>query len=168
MRLSLSKLCARTLLVPLVLLSIFVPVALGQANVQGQWSTASYTMPVNPIHDALLHNGKILVVAGSGNCPPSQSGCPSGAPYGPANHSGALLLDPTTGTITPFSVNWDMFCNSMVVLSDGRVLIMGGTLQYDPFHGQLKASLFDPADRHVHGHQQHGAGPLVPDRHPSW
>lgn len=32
-----------------------------------------------------------------------------------------------------------MFCNGMVVLPDGRPFIMGGTLQYDPFHGELRA-----------------------------
>lgn len=35
----------------------------------GQWSTLSYTMPINPIHAALLRTGKILVVSGSGNDP---------------------------------------------------------------------------------------------------
>ncbi|PYV51147.1 MAG: hypothetical protein DMG98_26580, partial [Acidobacteria bacterium] len=93
-------------------------------------------MPINPIHVALLGNGKVLVVPGSGNCPPSQSGCPSGPPYGPSNNSGALLWDPTTGAITQFSVSWDMFCNAMALLKDGRALIDGGTIQYDPFYGQ--------------------------------
>src|SRR5438309_8536433 len=119
-----------SLLVPVILLAVMVPSAVGQTNVQGQWSKLSYVMPINPIHAALLHNGKVLIVAGSGNCPPSQSGCPSGPPYGPSNNSGALLLDPVAGTISQFSVSWDMFCNSMVVLPDGRVLINGGTIQY--------------------------------------
>ncbi|HKT68086.1 MAG TPA: hypothetical protein VJP83_01555, partial [Terriglobales bacterium] len=35
----------------------------------GQWSTLPYTMPINPIHAALLHTGKVLIVAGSGNDP---------------------------------------------------------------------------------------------------
>src|SRR5882724_3977331 len=65
-----------------VVLAAFVSGAGGQANVTGQWSVASYTMPINPIHSALLKNGKILVIAGSGNCPASQSGCPSGPPFG--------------------------------------------------------------------------------------
>ena len=93
----------------------------------------------------LLHNGKILVVAGSGNCPASLAGCPSGPPFGPANSSGALLLDPTNGNITQFNVSWDMFCNGMVVLPDGRAFINGGTLAYDPFKGQPKSSIFDPS-----------------------
>jgi hypothetical protein len=119
--------------------------ALGQANVQGQWSTLANTMPINPVHAALLSNGKVLVVAGSGNCPPSQSGCPSGPPYGPSNSSGALLLDPVSGqTLSQFSQSWDMFCNGMVLLDDGRPFIASGTIQYDPFYGQPQTATFDP------------------------
>jgi uncharacterized membrane protein len=119
--------------------------ALGQANVQGQWSTLANTMPINPVHAALLSNGKVLVVAGSGNCPPSQSGCPLGPPYGPSNGSGALLLDPVSGqTISQFSQSWDMFCNGMVLLEDGRPFIASGTIQYDPFYGQPQTATFDP------------------------
>jgi hypothetical protein len=119
--------------------------AVGQANVQGQWTTLANTMPINPIHAALLSNGKVLVVAGSGNCPPSQSGCPSGPPYGPSNSSGALLLAPVSGqTISQFSVSWDMFCNGMVLLDDGRPFIASGTIQYDPFYGQPQTATFDP------------------------
>ena len=129
----------------LVLVGLSSPALMGQVQTIGQWSTMSKTMPINPVHVALLANGKILVVAGSGNCPPSLSGCPSGAPYGPSNNSGALLFDPVAGTFTQFSVSWDMFCNAMSLLPDGRAFINGGTIQYDPFQGQLKSSIFDPA-----------------------
>ena len=97
---------------------------LGQANVQGQWSTLPNTVPINPIHATLLSNGNVLIVAGSGHCPPSLAGCPSGPPYGPQNRSGALLLNPLTGqTIQQFTLSWDMFCNGMVLLEDGRALM---------------------------------------------
>ena len=127
--------------------------ATGGLAFQGQWGAVlDPTTPglpllaqINPIHAALLPNGKVLIVAGSGNCPPSQTGCPTGAPYGPSNGSGATLYDPGARTFTPFSVLWDMFCNSMVVLPDGRALIVGGTLQYDPFHGAPNTSIFDPS-----------------------
>ena len=66
----------------MIWLGLSVPGAMAQADVKGQWNTMSSTMTINPVHAALMHNGKILVIAGSGNCPPSQSGCPSGAPYG--------------------------------------------------------------------------------------
>jgi hypothetical protein len=117
---------------------------MAQTNVQGQWSTLPYLMPINPVHVALLSNGKVLVVAGSGNCPPSQAGCPSGPPYGPSNNSGALLWDPNAGAISQFSLSWDMFCNGMVLLQDGRALIDSGTIQYDPFYGQPNVAVFDP------------------------
>ncbi len=43
--------------------------AAAQANVQGQWQTLPNLMPINPVHAALLHNGTVLVVSGSGNLP---------------------------------------------------------------------------------------------------
>ena len=128
-----------------LLLSVMPPPGVGQASVQGQWTTLSNTMPINPVHVALLTNGQLLVIAGSGNCPPTQSGCPSGPPYGPSNGSGALLVNPVTGqTISQFSLSWDMFCNGMVLLEDGQPFIAGGTIQYDPFYGQPQAATFDP------------------------
>ncbi len=129
----------------LMLLGLLSSTLMGQVQTIGKWSTMSQTMPINPMHVALLANGKILVVAGSGNCPPSLAGCPTGAPYGPSNHSGALLFDPSAGSFTQFTMSWDVFCNAMVLLPDGRAFINGGTIQYDPFFGQPKSSIFDPA-----------------------
>jgi Domain of unknown function (DUF1929)/Glyoxal oxidase N-terminus len=130
-----------------LLLSLFAPVTVvAQGNVTGRWSTALNLMPINPIHVALLSDGKILVVAGSGDCPPSQSGCPSGAPYGRANKSGALLWDAASEDYTQwFTVPWDMFCNGMVLLQDGRAFIAGGTIKYNPFSGQPKTAFFNPS-----------------------
>jgi hypothetical protein len=117
----------------------------GLPSVIGQWNTLSNTMPINPVHTALLNNGDILIVAGSGNCSPILPGCPSGPPYGPSNNSGALLVDPSTGqVVTQFTVSWDMFCNGMALLQDGTVLIAGGNLHYNPFEGEGLAASFDP------------------------
>jgi Domain of unknown function (DUF1929)/IPT/TIG domain/Glyoxal oxidase N-terminus len=135
---------AQTILWLFMVLGAFAPGAWAQADVQGQWSTLVYLMPINPIHAALLHNGKILVVAGSGNCAPGQPGCPTSAPYGPPNNSGALVLDTGTGSITGLTVSWDMFCNSMTALADGRVLVNGGNLDYRLF-GSPRSSIFDPS-----------------------
>jgi hypothetical protein len=129
----------------LVLFALSSMSVMAQVQTIGQWSTMSQSMPINPIHVALLRTGKILVVAGSGNCPPSLAGCPTGPPYGPSNASGALLFDPAAGTFTQFTTSWDMFCNGMVLLPDGRALVNGGTIQYDPFQGQPKSSIFDPS-----------------------
>src|SRR5207248_9883839 len=112
--------------------SLLPTTAWSQVNITGNWSTMPYTMPINPIHVALLNNGRVLVVSGSGNV------------AGNTNFQ-AALWDPQAGTITTQPVAWDMFCNGMVVLPDGRSFIMGGTLQYDPFHGELRTSFFDPA-----------------------
>ena len=128
-----------------VLLGTLAPGAVAQADVKGQWNTMNSTMTINPVHTALMHNGKILVIAGSGNCPPSQSGCPSGAPYGASNHSGATVFDPVAQTFNQLTLSWDMFCNGMTVLPDGQVFVNGGTIVYDPFHGQQKSSIFNPA-----------------------
>lgn len=140
-----SSRVSHALVYSLLLCVFFVPAMMAQPNVQGQWTTLQTLMPINPVHVALLNNGKVLVVAGSGNCPPSQSGCPSGPPYGPSNNSGALLWDPASQSITQFSLSWDMFCNGMALLQDGRALIDGGTIQYDPFYGQPQTEIFDPS-----------------------
>jgi Domain of unknown function (DUF1929)/Glyoxal oxidase N-terminus/PKD domain len=114
----------------LVVIITFVPSALAQTG-QDQWQTLPYTMPINPVHAALLHNGKVVIASGSGNV------------AGNTNFQ-AALWDPQAGTITTQPVGWDMFCNGMVVLPDGRPIVMGGTLQYDPFHGELRTSTYDP------------------------
>src|SRR5213593_4673018 len=126
---------ARRLFVPAcLLLAILIPLApicLAQTG-QGQWQTLPNLMPINPVHAALLNNGKVLVVSGSGNLPSN-------------TNLQAAVFDPQTGTVTTQPVSWDMFCNGMVVLPDGRAFINGGTLAYDPFLGSLKSTLFDPA-----------------------
>jgi len=106
--------------------------AFAQADQFGQWTTLPNAMPINPVHVAMLHNGKVLVVSGSGNV------------AGNTNWQ-AGLFDPATGQVTTQPISWDMFCNAMSILPDGRVLIAGGTLQYDPFHGETHAAVYDPA-----------------------
>ncbi|MGB8592914.1 MAG: hypothetical protein WCD40_16170, partial [Candidatus Acidiferrales bacterium] len=93
------------------------PSSFAQANVQGQWQTLSTEAPINPIHVALMHNGNVLIVSGSGDLA-------SDTTYM------AGVWDPATDTITTQPVSWDMFCNGMIILPDGRPFIMGGTLQY--------------------------------------
>jgi hypothetical protein len=102
-----------------------------QTTVQGQWQTLPNPMPINPVHVALMNNGQVLIVSGSGNVASE------------TNYQ-AAVWDPQAGTITPQPVAWDMFCNGMVVLPDGRPFVMGGTLQYDPFHGEWSTSAYDP------------------------
>ncbi len=114
-------------------LTQFAPAGRSQANVTGQWQTLPYTMPINPIHVHLLNTGNVLVVTGTGN-----------DPNDPLTQ--AALWNPTTGTITVQNIEYDMFCNGMVGLPDGRVMIAGGTLAYNPaFLGYNRISVYDPA-----------------------
>src|SRR5947208_2418410 len=105
---------------------------LAQTIVVGQWQTVPYLMPINPVHLAVMHNGKVLIVSGSGNLPTE-------------TNFRAAVWDPQANTITTRPLGWDMFCNGMVILADGRVFINGGNLQYDPFHGELRNAVFDPS-----------------------
>ena len=61
----------RAFLFALVLLSASFSASAQSAATAGQWQTLSYLMPINPVHTALMPNGKVLVVAGSGNYPPN-------------------------------------------------------------------------------------------------
>jgi Galactose oxidase-like, Early set domain/Glyoxal oxidase N-terminus/PKD domain len=99
---------------------------------EGMWNTLSYTMPINPIHCGVMHTGKVLVVAGSENEPEK-------------TEYRAAVWDPGTGTIAVQDLLWDVFCNGMACLADGRFVIVGGSEQYDPFHGEPRATVFDPA-----------------------
>src|SRR5438128_1783692 len=123
---------AAVILFALGLAALGTEAIFAQAGQLGRWTTLPYLMPVNPIHLALLSNSKVLVVAGSGN-------------DATVTNYSAAVWDPQTGTIPTQAVTWDMFCNGMVVLPDGRAFINGGTLQYDPFHGSQKNSVYDPA-----------------------
>src|SRR5947209_15620364 len=38
-------------------------------HINGKWQTLPFMMPINPVHVALMHNGKVLVISGSGNDP---------------------------------------------------------------------------------------------------
>jgi hypothetical protein len=114
--------------------------ALAQANQVGKWTTLSYGMDqINPIHLVLLHNGKVLIVAGSENVPDE---------HNVTKINKAAVWDTTnveTGSIRLLpNLAWDVFCNGMAVLPDGRPIVVGGTEQYDPFYGDPRTTIFDP------------------------
>ena len=103
-----------------------------QVNVTGTWTTLPYLMPSNPIHAALLRTGKVLIVSGSENNPFSTS-------------FKTTVWDPVAGTFSNQTTPWDLFCNGMSFLPDGRVLITGGNLDVvDPFPGPPWTTIFDP------------------------
>ena len=103
------------------------PTLRAQAGLYGQWRTLNTLMPINPVYAALMNNGRVLIVSGSGN-------------VAAETNFRYAVLDPVTENISvTYSQSWDMFCNGMVVLYDGRPFVNGGNLKYDPFWGQPRA-----------------------------
>ncbi|GAB3682710.1 hypothetical protein GCM10027589_52510 [Actinocorallia lasiicapitis] len=101
---------------------------------------------VRAIHAVLLHNGKVLLIAGSGNNLQNFN----------AGRFVSWLYDPVTGKRKVIRTPDDMFCAGHVQLADGRVLVMGGTKQYlqpgtdNTWIGEDRAYVFDPADEKYH------------------
>jgi len=108
--------------------------AQAQTNVRGDWKILSTEMPINPVHAALMRTGKVLVVSGSGNV------------AGNLKYE-AGVWDPETDAVTTQPLTWDMFCNGMVVLPDGRPFVISGTLAYDPFRGTPQTAAYDPESK---------------------
>jgi hypothetical protein len=107
---------------------------------QGQWTVLNYQMPIRAMHATVLKNGKVLLVAGSGNNVDNFN----------AGSFKASIWDPVAGTFNTLNVPKDMFCAGHVTLPDGRVLIQGGTKSYPTTaggadYGGLRDSwIFDP------------------------
>jgi hypothetical protein len=111
-------------------------------EVTGRWSVLEYEMPVRTVHTTLLRDGRLLLVAGSGNDPAAFE----------AGTFETVVWDPDTGEFSDVPTPEDMFCAGHVTLPDGRVLLQGGTSSYPETgtgaadYGGLKSSyIFDPA-----------------------
>ena len=113
----------------------------GEACTKGVWQVMPFDAPARAMHAVVLHNGNVLLVAGSGNSPENFA----------AGSFATALYQPYTGTFVQVPTPADLFCAGHVQLSDGRVLVMGGNRAYpaaDGSHGYqgLKDSyVFDPA-----------------------
>ena len=103
----------------------------------GSWQLGPKTL-CTAIHAALLYNGKIYYHAGSD--------------YNPANQNGpykAAILDPATNTQVNIPMSEDLWCGGHTQLSNGNLLISGGTLLYvdnspnGTWHGLNVAYEFD-------------------------
>ncbi len=113
---------------------------IAQTTSVGSWQLLSYNSPILPIHAALLHTGKVFFLAGSGNNPDNVD-----------STNGSAVWDVNSGTfsrpVTPVDAAGlpiDIFCAGHSFLPDGRLMVAGGTEQYDPFHGLPTALVFDP------------------------
>ncbi|HEV2177716.1 MAG TPA: galactose oxidase-like domain-containing protein [Terriglobia bacterium] len=110
-----------------------------KASSQGQWTAPANLCPPDNIcpvgiNAALLYTGQVLLWQ---------------YPQTSSYNSIAVLLNPTTGAVTDVSVpfDWDIFCSGLSILSDGRVLVAGGTVKGAPNSnsGENYTTLFDPA-----------------------
>ncbi|MFF1922156.1 galactose oxidase-like domain-containing protein [Streptomyces sp. NPDC058221] len=82
---------------------------------------------INTIHAALLHTGKVLLVAGSGNNQKNFD----------AKSFRSVLWDPKTNEFKNIPTPKDMFCAGHTQLPDGKLLIAGGTKQYEKLKGDV-------------------------------
>jgi len=81
----------------------------------------------NAIHAALLHTGKVLIVAGSGN---EQKKFDQGS-------FDTVLWDPVANTFKKIPTPDDFFCSGHAQLPDGRLLVAGGTARYELLDGEI-------------------------------
>lgn len=108
---------------------------------KGSWEVIPAKNPVRSMHAVVLKNGKVLLIAGSGNdIAQFNAGTFTSAVYDPANGSFKTVPTPV-----------DMFCSGHVQLSDGRVLVMSGNKGYPSadgtigYQGLKDSYVFDPA-----------------------
>jgi hypothetical protein len=118
------------------------PVCTGTAQecANGRWDVLPTKNPVRSMHSVVLHNGKVLLIAGSGNDPSMfEAGTFTSAVY-----------DPQNGTYKQIPTPKDMFCAGHVQLDDGRVLVMSGNKGYPSADGRIgyqgykDSYVFDP------------------------
>ncbi|MFG2238181.1 galactose oxidase-like domain-containing protein [Streptomyces sp. NPDC048734] len=106
----------------------------------GRWTVQTTHAPVRAIHSVLLHNGKVLLIAGSGN----------DLDMFEAGTFRTSLYDPVTGAYTDIPTPEDFFCAGHVQLPDGRVLVVGGNKDYAApdgsvgYKGLRTSYVFDP------------------------
>ena len=116
---------------------ITMPVVdISKAAEEGIWELLPCDSQVLAVHSALLHTGKVLFFAGSGNDTAKNI----------AHDYRTAVWDYQNGTLYRPPTPIDLFCSGQTVLPDGRVLAAGGTLVYPPsgFIGLQDTYIFDP------------------------
>jgi hypothetical protein len=138
------------------------------AATKGVWRLLPYFSEVLPVHAALLHTGKVLFFAGSGNNV-FRFDSPDFGNVAKQIYT-SVVWDPSKNVFDnqtfdhpptlrrPNGTVIDFFCCGHTFLPDGRVLVAGGTIKYDEvivnnvaqpapdggFRGTLDALIFDP------------------------
>ncbi|MFJ2261864.1 galactose oxidase-like domain-containing protein [Streptomyces sp. NPDC087844] len=93
----------------------------------GKWDIVEFPEKyrLNTIHAALLHTGKILLIAGSGNNQDNFD----------AKKFDTRIWDPVKKTIKKVPTPADLFCTGHTQLPNGNLLIAGGTKRYEKLKG---------------------------------
>ncbi|MGW3287390.1 galactose oxidase-like domain-containing protein [Streptomyces sp. NPDC001002] len=106
----------------------------------GRWDVLPTQNPVRSMHSVVLNNGKVLLIAGSGNSEEQfNAGTFTSAVYNPADGSYKVIPTPK-----------DMFCSGHIQLQDGRVLVMSGNKAFPAadgshgYEGYKDSYIFDP------------------------
>lgn len=108
---------------------------LDRATDFGIWRLLPENSQVLAVHAALLHTDRLCFFAGSSNNPANLGSEFRGVIWNFGDHS-----------FTRSQVPIDVFCSGHAFLADGRLLVAGGTLEYDfghPFFGLSEALAFD-------------------------
>ncbi|MEU9892928.1 kelch motif-containing protein [Streptomyces phaeochromogenes] len=95
----------------------------------GKWDVVEFPEEyrLNTIHAALLHTGKILLIAGSGNNQDNFD----------AKKFDTRVWDPVKKTIKKVPTPADLFCTGHTQLPNGNLLIAGGTKRYEKLKGDI-------------------------------
>ncbi|MFH8223047.1 galactose oxidase-like domain-containing protein [Streptomyces sp. NPDC018057] len=101
----------------------------GYKATHGHWDIVEFPKGYrqDTIHAVLLHTGKVLLVAGSGN---NQANFD-------ARRFDSRLWDPVKGTVKKVPTPTDLFCTGHTQLADGRILVAGGTRRYEKLKGDV-------------------------------
>ncbi|MFE3824361.1 galactose oxidase-like domain-containing protein [Streptomyces sp. NPDC059092] len=102
----------------------------GYKRQYGSWNTLAVPQEyrTNAIHAALLHTGKVLIIAGSGN---NQKKFDEGS-------FDTILWNPADNSFRKIPTPEDFFCSGHSQLPDGRLLVAGGTARYEVLDGKIE------------------------------
>jgi hypothetical protein len=102
----------------------------------GQFTAVAHMKHARTRHTAtLLDNGKVLIVGGT----------TAKSDTFPYDYEGAELFDLANGKFTLTGPSFPIFSHTATLLSDGRVLIAGGSNDYNGNSLRIGADLYDPA-----------------------
>jgi hypothetical protein len=126
---------------------------------KGMWQPIKYRFKYLPVHIALLHTGKVLAFGGSGNDERYLTNPYPSEIFEPDVDSdigeGGEHKEGRVYEISNANIDADIFCAGHTFLSDGCLLVAGGTYKYDrsifsipilPFSGLERSYIFDPVE----------------------